>query len=745
MGLRTAHRAYAPAALRTALVITLVTALVTAPVLVTAAAGAPSATATATARGSVAWTVEPTLALGQPIVDVSVRDVACPTATWCQAVGTYTAMDGRRHALVEHWDGSSWHVAALPRVRGDRNRLTQVSCATTTSCVALGARIPGTDTQLGLRWDGASWRRIGTAGIHDVTIFDLSCPTAHSCMAVGNRSAWQWDGSRWRSHQPVTWNPDVRDVFAAVSCTARDDCTLVGHRQRRAAPVDLPLVEHWNGSRWTVVKAVAPGVSGRLGSVSCVASGTCTAVGALDDGNQVLTHAPGTSWSASALPAPDGTSVSLVADRVSCAAVGTCTALGWSTDGVGGSTPFIATRSGGGPWSAADSPAGFDHAVSCGTTGHCVVTATSDPSGPWGYTTARAYTSAGLVLSTRSMVNPSGNPGGRLSTVSCLSSGFCGAAGATSTHNAFVGRRHGVWSLVQSDDATSHIADTSCVSSSFCLAVGRSVAPDRQPVALTWNGTRWGELSVTGGPSGAQVGLNRVSCVSSAWCLALGRADGTAFLIRWNGTTWSPVTGWTPPAHAALGSVSCTSTTWCVVVGSAGVGPAHQRPVIAVLDGTGWSQRSGVSSSLPSTSLSSVSCTSRRFCMVVGQAGGRAGTGTKPAVRAVTFAERWDGAHWRRAAGARTLPTWDTMNVQLDSVSCTGADACLATNRTWAGVWDGRTWAPSRPPAAVGGLGSLDDVSCAGGLFCVGVGAVIRHAYQQDTTVPLTATSSPQQ
>jgi hypothetical protein len=514
----------------------------------------------------------------------------------------------------------------------------------------------------------------------------------------------------------------------------------VGHRQRpspNGRPVDVPLVEHWDGIRWKVTAGVAAGVKGRLDSISCVASRTCTAMGSMDDGTQVVTQSPGAGWTAHSLPAPIPTAVHLRIDALSCADSGTCTAIGLAryTGGSGG--PFIARRSAGGPWTAADSAVGVGPSVSCGDASHCIVTATSVGN------TGQAFRSSGLTVTPLPFVNPEGNPGGQLHTVSCLPSGFCAAGGQSAGGHVFAVRESGTWSTTPGDDQQSHVGDLSCVSTTFCLAVGQGRFPDRQPVSYAWNGTRWSDVPVTTAPTGSDVELSRISCVSTDWCLALGSADGAPFLLRWNGATWKPSSALSLPAHTHLGSVSCTSTSWCVVVGSSGARPAHKNPLIATFDGKRWSQAPGVSTRLPSISLSSVSCTSRRFCMVVGQAGKQVRAGTKPHVKAVAVAERWNGHRWRRAPGAGTLPTWDTMGVQLHSVSCSGPQACMDTDRTWAGVWDGQHWAQSQPPASLRRDASMRDVSCLANLFCLGVGFIVRHAYHQQTLTPVVVTSSP--
>ena len=67
------------------------------------------------------------------------------------------------------------------------------------------------------------------------------------------------------------------------------------------------LVEHYNGSTWSVVQA-APGASGYLTSVSATGPNDVWAVGATDGGDNIVEHYDGSGWSVVPSPQPGNSS-----------------------------------------------------------------------------------------------------------------------------------------------------------------------------------------------------------------------------------------------------------------------------------------------------------------------------------------------------------------------------------------------------------------------------------------------------
>jgi hypothetical protein len=238
-----------------------------------------------------AWAIEPT---PNPSVATFTQftGVSCPTPSLCIAVGFYQTSDPDADVgFAETWNGSSWTLQTVPEPPDfERGELLAVSCASATACVAVGyynllsvyEAIP-----LAAFWDGTVWTvepmplpRGSTFGEAE----GVSCASATTCIAVGlwNTStdvssalAERWNGAGW-TIQPVSDPIDLAELFA-VSCPTSHDCTATGIYVHASA--DVPLAERWNGSAWSFEATPSPFDSGFLYGVSCSATTSCTAAG----------------------------------------------------------------------------------------------------------------------------------------------------------------------------------------------------------------------------------------------------------------------------------------------------------------------------------------------------------------------------------------------------------------------------------------------------------------------------------
>jgi hypothetical protein len=141
------------------------------------------------------WSVVPSADAGTSVHN-SLSGVSCTSATACTAVGSYfdTGLaPPAEQTLAESWNGSSWSVVPSPDIGTDvDNFLYSVSCASGTSCIAVGTASPGTigDTLIEA-WNGSSWSAVPSPGTENIDAFlrGVSCPSASMCMAAGGRMA----------------------------------------------------------------------------------------------------------------------------------------------------------------------------------------------------------------------------------------------------------------------------------------------------------------------------------------------------------------------------------------------------------------------------------------------------------------------------------------------------------------------------------------------------------------------------
>ncbi len=251
-------------------------------------------TALAEHRDGSTWSIEPTPHPSGASGTV-LSSVSCTTRRDCTAVGYFTNRAGIAVTLAERWSGGHWSVQRPANPAGATySYLVGVSCASRTSCVAVGSFADQTETQLALTemWNGANWSLEpipNPAGAASSALKGVNCATPTACTAVGTFLTLQgvyetlverWNGAAWTT-QPSTNPPRANySQLIGVSCSSISLCEAVGYFSNPGGP-PLTLAERWNGVSWTV--QATPNRRGartnQLFGVSCGSATTCTAVG----------------------------------------------------------------------------------------------------------------------------------------------------------------------------------------------------------------------------------------------------------------------------------------------------------------------------------------------------------------------------------------------------------------------------------------------------------------------------------
>jgi hypothetical protein len=282
----------------------------------TAVGGAPAG-ALAEKWDGAKWVTEPRPP--SPGTNAFLWAVSCTSATACTAVGDY-APKSRKEVeltLAERWNGKKWTYEPTPNPAGATlARLVGVSCSSADVCIAVGQ--VDTKSKPGLMlaegWNGKKWVIEPTPEPKGVVVSGLagvSCASVTSCVAVGNYDAAGvggpfalaegWNGKKWAyalppnpdgacTAGPPPYKPGCTDdsEFLGVSCPAVTSCTAVGQYVPFSPTAFLPprpLAENWNGNRWTIESSPSPKGATRvaqpppLDAVSCASARACTAVG----------------------------------------------------------------------------------------------------------------------------------------------------------------------------------------------------------------------------------------------------------------------------------------------------------------------------------------------------------------------------------------------------------------------------------------------------------------------------------
>lgn len=237
------------------------------------------------------------------LVRTHLSQVSCESPRSCVAVGYHYGSRGIAD-LAERWNGSRWRIIESRSPLGSGGLLNDVNCRNPFGCVAVGEYATGSGAVLALAelWTKGRWhvlRLPSQAGTEDTALYAISCSYSY-CMAVGSQVdaagrqrtlAYSWTGSAWTSRSPRnSGQPDT--VLYGVSCAASARCMAVGSASARR--LQLPFTELWANGRWTPV----PGgreAGGALRAVSCPGVARCLAVGSAA-GRPLITAWSGLRW-----------------------------------------------------------------------------------------------------------------------------------------------------------------------------------------------------------------------------------------------------------------------------------------------------------------------------------------------------------------------------------------------------------------------------------------------------------------
>ena len=221
-----------------------------------------------------------------------------PTNAWAVGKGRNGA------ALAEHWNGTTWSVVPVPTPAGAASsQLSGISALSPSNIWAVGsvATVVGTTVQtrtLIEHWNGTTWSVVPSRNATSSNLLTgVAAVAGNNVWAVGYTITTDgtnqpdktliehWNGSAWSV--VASPSPASNDTLSGVAARSAGDVWAVGTRQDRsgAIPIDRTLTEHWNGSAWSVVASpnvggndnLLNGVSATTGDVWAVGSSEVTA------------------------------------------------------------------------------------------------------------------------------------------------------------------------------------------------------------------------------------------------------------------------------------------------------------------------------------------------------------------------------------------------------------------------------------------------------------------------------------
>jgi hypothetical protein len=186
------------------------------------------------------------------------------------AVGFSFTCSGPLKPMALHWDGVQWNVVPTPKlISVDNAALNGVLALASNNVYAVGYHPAsnGAVKTLIEHWDGTSWKVMASPNANQTGNFlwALSATSPTDIWAVGDRVApnipvktlvEHFDGTKWTivpSPNPVGNGDLSANVLSSVQAVSPTDVTAVGFIRDSAAQRTLTLIEHWDGTQWKVV------------------------------------------------------------------------------------------------------------------------------------------------------------------------------------------------------------------------------------------------------------------------------------------------------------------------------------------------------------------------------------------------------------------------------------------------------------------------------------------------------------
>jgi hypothetical protein len=620
------------------------------------------------------------------VLNAQLTGVACASSADCLASGFYSVTGGNSFPLSLRWDGTSWSLLPTPYPAGEQfGGLRGVACAGVADCWAVGWSYVSDYATLIEHWDGTSWTL--AAALPQAQLSAVTCTGTSACWAAGATEpssglsqpfVARWDGSAWTAATVVTPAGDQDAELDGIACASSSVCWAVGRVQQLFVPGYQPLTEELSGGSWTVAAGgLPPTALGVLNAVTCASPTSCYAAGSATSSNgpaPLLEHWDGTAWTDASPAAPSG-SVDSELDGVTCAD-STCWTVGDASVPDAGNVDALLYQLQSGAWTEVSAPVPVGTqvnafgAVTCDTASACIAVG-SHTDGAYALTLVESWDGS------RWSVVPSPSVDGMntfLNGVACVTTTDCWAVGdaqdvsgssAVPVIDSWDGSR---WRPVNAPAPTGAtltvLSGVTCASSVDCWAVGGSlttagpVAGVEQTLTEHWDGTSWSIVSSPNNSPADSAFLESVTCVSSSDCWAAGVTSGNAFsglIEQWNGAQWQVVPSPQPPARTSgqgtpnggLFGVTCVDARECWAVGysylSNGQSNTDFETWVEGWDGSAWSTVASPNPSpFPVDALFAVACAAANDCWAVGTYGAPAPSGGVYE----TLTLHWDGASW---------------------------------------------------------------------------------------------------
>jgi hypothetical protein len=217
------------------------------------------------------WSIQQTAPLPEGAIsqERAMNNVSCTSATFCAAVGYYYKSSENHFVTdAETWNGTQWTLQPTPNPSGSvGSELQKVSCKSESFCMAVGYYhlSGGKPKTLTERWNGSEWSIVASPNpseaVGAVKLRGVSCASTTSCTAVGNYvtqlsgglateektlvETWS-GGSEWSIKASPNPSGQAVSSLGSVSCSTTVSCIAIGSGSQEAfGKESVPLAESY--------------------------------------------------------------------------------------------------------------------------------------------------------------------------------------------------------------------------------------------------------------------------------------------------------------------------------------------------------------------------------------------------------------------------------------------------------------------------------------------------------------------
>lgn len=234
----------------------------------------------------IRWSVVPSPSSGADYNNLSAVAAVSSTNIWAIGVSSNKTIPtssatihqiALEQTLIEHWDGSRWSIVKSPNPAATQNYLNGIAVISASDIWAVGGITnyipPYTFTHQALieHWDGSKWSAIASPEFDYASLSGVAAVSANNVWAVGivgyvvsggqeNQGLIEhWNGSKWSAVTSPD-NPDATsNILSGITAVSANDIWAVGSAPRAYPLQGQTLIEHWNGTRWSMVSSPNPG------------------------------------------------------------------------------------------------------------------------------------------------------------------------------------------------------------------------------------------------------------------------------------------------------------------------------------------------------------------------------------------------------------------------------------------------------------------------------------------------------